>query len=89
MRGQRIHYSADEMEWLEANRSMIISDYHREFVARFQIIQQLADLLLGCWFACHSPMPLLVQRSAHFFRGKMWSCRTGHHSRFLDPDQRN
>ena len=35
MRGQRIHYSADEMEWLEANRSMIISDYHREFVARF------------------------------------------------------
>lgn len=35
MRGQRIHYSADEMAWLEANRSMIISDYHREFVARF------------------------------------------------------
>jgi len=35
MRGQRIQYSAGEMAWLEANRAMIISDYHREFVTTF------------------------------------------------------
>lgn len=35
MRGQRIHYSAVEMAWLEANRSLIISDYHRAFQALF------------------------------------------------------
>ncbi|MEH6721326.1 MAG: HNH endonuclease signature motif containing protein [Aurantimonas endophytica] len=36
MRGERISYSADEMAWLEANRSMVISDYHRAFSAAFQ-----------------------------------------------------
>lgn len=35
MRGQRITYSAAEMTWLEANRMMVISDYHREFCALF------------------------------------------------------
>jgi hypothetical protein len=35
MRGQRIAYSADEMAWLEANRAMIISDYHRAFAEAF------------------------------------------------------
>lgn len=35
MKGQRISYSAAEMEWLEANRTMVISDYHRAFAARF------------------------------------------------------
>lgn len=32
---RRIDYSDEEMWWLEANRSMIISDYHRAFVGRF------------------------------------------------------
>lgn len=36
MRGQRITYSAAEMAWLEANRTMVISDYHRAFQAAFE-----------------------------------------------------
>lgn len=35
MKGRAIPYSADEMAWLEANRLMVISDYHAAFVARF------------------------------------------------------
>lgn len=35
MRGSRIAYSAPEMTWLEANRSMVISDYHRAFCREF------------------------------------------------------
>jgi hypothetical protein len=35
MRGQRITYGAAEMAWLEANRLMVISDYHRAFCERF------------------------------------------------------
>lgn len=35
MKRRAIHYSADEMAWLEANRAMVISDYHRAFVAAF------------------------------------------------------
>lgn len=36
MRPRRIAYSADEMAWLEANRSLVISDYHVAFVAAFE-----------------------------------------------------
>ena len=32
---RRIDYSEEEMRWLEANRTMIISDYHRAFVVEF------------------------------------------------------
>lgn len=35
MKGTSIRYSADEMAWLKANRSMVISAYHLAFVARF------------------------------------------------------
>lgn len=35
MRGHRIAYSAAEMAWLEANYSMVISTYHRDFCAAF------------------------------------------------------
>lgn len=35
MRRGRIDYSAAEMAWLEANRMMVISDYHRAFVVAF------------------------------------------------------
>lgn len=34
-RRRRINYSKVEMKWLEANRMMIVSDYHRAFCARF------------------------------------------------------
>jgi hypothetical protein len=35
MKGRWITYSAGEMAWLEANRLMVISDYHRAFCAAF------------------------------------------------------
>lgn len=35
MRARAITYSASEMQWLEANRTMVISDYHAAFVAAF------------------------------------------------------
>lgn len=35
MRAGRIKYSAAEMQWLEANRSMVISDYHYAFRLEF------------------------------------------------------
>lgn len=35
MKGCRIVYTDEEMAWLEANRMMVISDYHREFTALF------------------------------------------------------
>ena len=35
MKRSAIPYSSAEMEWLEANRAMVISDYHRAFVAAF------------------------------------------------------
>jgi len=35
MRGQRISYSAAEMDWLEENRMMVISDYHQAFGEKF------------------------------------------------------
>lgn len=35
MKGHPITYSAAELAWLQANRLMIISDYHRAFIAEF------------------------------------------------------
>lgn len=35
MKGRNIPYSTEEMAWLEANRMMVISDYHRAFCAEF------------------------------------------------------
>lgn len=35
MKGHRIAYSASELAWLEANRTMVISDYHLAFQAEF------------------------------------------------------
>lgn len=35
MKGRAIPYSTEEMAWLESNRLMVISDYHRAFIARF------------------------------------------------------
>lgn len=35
MKGRSISYSAAEMRWLEANRTLVISDYHRGFYAAF------------------------------------------------------
>lgn len=35
MKPRRIPYSGAEMDWLEANRSMVLGDYHRGFCATF------------------------------------------------------
>jgi hypothetical protein len=35
MRGTRISYSAEELAWLQHNRAMVVSEYHRAFCARF------------------------------------------------------
>lgn len=35
MKGRAISYSPEEMAWLEANRTMVISDYHRAFLEVF------------------------------------------------------
>ena len=35
MKGRRIRYSDAEMAWLEDNRAMVISDYHRAFLEAF------------------------------------------------------
>ncbi len=35
MKGRQIKYSAAEIAWLETNRLMVISDYHKAFVAKF------------------------------------------------------
>lgn len=35
MKGVNIPYRADELAWLEANRSLIINDYHRAFCEAF------------------------------------------------------
>jgi hypothetical protein len=35
MKGRAIIYSGDEMAWLEANKTLIIGEYHAEFVKEF------------------------------------------------------
>lgn len=47
MRRRRIEYSSEEMRWLEDNRMMVISDYHRAFVERFGRQDVTADNLHG------------------------------------------
>lgn len=42
MKGVRIKYSAAELAWLEANRTLVISDYHSEFCQRFQRVDVTA-----------------------------------------------
>lgn len=36
MKGVYIPYSSDELAWLEANRTLVISEYHRAFCETFQ-----------------------------------------------------
>lgn len=44
MKGRRIRYSEEEMVWLEANRMMVISDYHRAFNETFSRKVDLKNL---------------------------------------------
>lgn len=47
MRPRRIAYSAAEMRWLDDNRMMVISDYHRAFCAEFGRVDVSAANLHG------------------------------------------
>lgn len=47
MRRGRISYSTAEWQWLEANRTMVISDYHRAFCVAFDRTDVLAIHLHG------------------------------------------
>lgn len=47
MRRSPISYSGTEMRWLEENRMMVISDYHRAFVSKFGRTDVLPEHLHG------------------------------------------
>lgn len=66
MRGARINYSDVEMAWLEANRSMVISDYHRAFVERFNRDDVSAANLHGL----RKRMRWLVGRAGGRYKGR-------------------
>lgn len=63
---RRIEYSDDELAWLEANRLMIISDYHRAFVERFDRADVEAPHLHGL----RKRMGWLVGRASGRFKGR-------------------
>lgn len=65
MRGH-IPYSAAEMAWLEANRMMVISDYHRAFVARFR----RADVTAGHLHELRKRKSWKVGRSPDRYKGR-------------------
>lgn len=47
MKGHRIAYTPEQMDWLEANRAMVISNYHAAFVAAFNRAEVTAAQLHG------------------------------------------
>jgi hypothetical protein len=66
MKRSAILYSADEMRWLRANRMMIISDYHRAFVAEFG----RDDVSAANLHALRKRMRWLVGREPGRFKGR-------------------
>lgn len=62
----KIVYSPAELQWLESNRSMIISDYHRAFVAEFGRDDVKAQHLHGL----RKRKGWLVGRAAGRFKGR-------------------
>lgn len=66
MKGRAIPYSPTEMAWLEANRRMVISDYHREFCAAFG----RADVSLVNLHSLRKRKGWLVGRTGRFEPGQ-------------------
>lgn len=66
MKRRRISYSVEEMAWLQANRAMIISDYHRAFVAAFG----RADVAAGHLHALRKRLGWKVGRQPGRFAGR-------------------
>jgi hypothetical protein len=71
---RRIAYSAPEMAWLEANRAMIIGDYHRAFQAAFG----RGDVSAANLHGLRKRMGWKVGRAPGRF--------TGRHSRYAPPE---
>lgn len=65
MKGRRILYSAREIAWLEANRGMVISDYHRAFTAAFD----RADVTAGHLHALRKRRGWKTGRTGQFEKG--------------------
>lgn len=66
MKGRSIPYSAAEMAWLEANRDMVIGDYHRAFVAVFS----RADVGAANLHALRKRRGWRTGRTGHFAKGQ-------------------
>ncbi|WP_167706607.1 HNH endonuclease [Sphingobium fuliginis] len=66
MKGRWIAYSPDEMEWLEANRLMVISDYHRAFCETFG----RGDVSLSNLHSLRKRKGWATGRSGHFVKGE-------------------
>lgn len=64
MKGHPISYSPDEMAWLEANRLLPISDYHRAFSEAFG-----RDVSAGNLHALRKRKGWKTGRSGHFAKG--------------------
>lgn len=65
-KGKLIPYSAAEMAWLEANRAMVISDYHRAFIAEFG----REDVTAGHLHALRKRKGWKTGRTGHFAKGQ-------------------
>ena len=63
---RRIDYSDAEMDWLESNRAMIISDYHRAFVKAFD----RADVTAAHLHGLRKRKGWLVGRASGRFKGR-------------------
>lgn len=68
MKRRRIVYSAVEMDWLEANRLMILSDYHRAFCAAFGRTDVTAEHL----HSLRTRKGWKVGRAPGRFAGRSW-----------------
>jgi len=64
-KGSWITYSAGERAWLEENRAMVISEYHRAFVERFG----RDDVSLTNLHSLRKREGWLTGRSGHFVKG--------------------
>jgi hypothetical protein len=64
-KGHWITYSAAEWQWLEANRAMVISDYHRKFCEAFE----RDDISAANLHALRKRRGWLTGRTGHFPKG--------------------
>lgn len=66
MKGRWIQYSAEELAWLEANRLLVISEYHAAFVAQFD----RADVSASNLNSLRKRKGWLTGRTGQFVKGQ-------------------